>query len=172
MATDWSVSEDGLVWTFNMRDDVPWVAYNPATGEATVVTDDDGAPRMVNAHDVEYAVKRTLDPATGSDYAYVTYVIKNAAAINGGDEELTIDDLGVKALDDYTVQFTLEQPAGSMNPVVHTAMGDIPVDLEQVAEIWPPDGKSPAEHTVEAKARDYAFEKLAQDVLSRTVQGW
>ena len=62
LATDWDVSDDGLVWTFNMRDDVPWVAYNPATGEATVVTDDEGNDRMVNANDVEYAVKRTLDP--------------------------------------------------------------------------------------------------------------
>jgi oligopeptide transport system substrate-binding protein len=111
LATKWSVSDDGLVWTFEMRDDVPWVAYNPATGEATVVTDDDGAPRMVNAHDVEYAVKRTLDPATGSDYAYVLYIIEGAMEVNGGEEE-DLDTIGVKAVDDYTVEFTLKQPAG------------------------------------------------------------
>ena len=111
LATDWSVSADGLVWTFNMRDDVPWVAYNPATGEATVVTDDEGNPRLVNAHDVEYGVKRTLDPATGSDYAYVLYIIEGAMDFNSGDEE-DVDTVGVEAVDDYTVAFTLKQPAG------------------------------------------------------------
>jgi oligopeptide transport system substrate-binding protein len=111
LATDWSVSSDGLVWTFNMRDDVPWVAYNPATGEATIVTDEEGNDRMVNAHDVEYAVKRTLDPATASDYAYVLYIIEGAMAVNTGEEE-DLDAIGVKAVDDYTVEFTLKQPAG------------------------------------------------------------
>ncbi|MFN2154312.1 MAG: ABC transporter substrate-binding protein, partial [Anaerolineae bacterium] len=111
LATDWSVSDDGLVWTFNMRDDVPWVRYNPATGETEVMTDENGDPAMVNAHDVEYAVKRTLDPATGSDYAYVLYIIDGAMAVNTG-EETDLDTVGVKAVDDYTVAFTLKQPAG------------------------------------------------------------
>jgi oligopeptide transport system substrate-binding protein len=111
LATDWSVSDDGLVWTFNMRDDVPWVNYNPATGEVTIMTDDEGNPDMVDAHDVEYAVKRTLDPATGSDYAYVLYIIEGAMAVNTGEEE-DLDTIGVEAVDDYTVAFTLKQPAG------------------------------------------------------------
>jgi oligopeptide transport system substrate-binding protein len=111
LATSWEVSEDGLVWTFHMRDDVPWVQYNPATGEVTVMTDDDGNPQMVKAHDVEFAVKRTLDPATGSDYAYVLYIIEGAIAVNTG-EETDLDTIGVEAIDDYTVAFTLENPAG------------------------------------------------------------
>jgi oligopeptide transport system substrate-binding protein len=111
LATSWEVSEDGLTWTFHMRDDVPWVQYNPATKEVTVMTDDEGNPRMVNAHDVVYATKRTLDPATASDYAYVLYIIKGALAVNTG-EETDLDTIGVEALDDYTVAFTLEQPAG------------------------------------------------------------
>ena len=74
--------------------------------------DADGNPRFVNAHDVVYSAKRTVNPETGSDYAYVTYVIKNSFAVNSGDAEVTLDDLGVVALDDYTVQFTLEYPAG------------------------------------------------------------
>jgi oligopeptide transport system substrate-binding protein len=111
LATEWENSEDGLTWTFHMRDDVPWVQYNPATGEVVVMTDDEGNPRMVNAHDVEYGVKRTLDPATASDYAYVLYIIKGAIPVNSG-EETDLDTIGVEALDDYTVAFTLEQPAG------------------------------------------------------------
>lgn len=112
LATDWEVSEDGLVYTFNMRDDIPWVHYNPTTDEWTQVTDEEGNPRFVTADDVVYGVKRTLDPATASTYAYVLYNIANGAAVNGGEEGVTVDDLGVEALDATTVQFTLEAPAG------------------------------------------------------------
>jgi len=111
LATEWSASADGLAWTFKMRNDVPWVRYNPATGETTVQTDEEGNPLMVKAQDVEYAVKRTLDPATASDYAYVLYIIKGALAYNSG-EETDAATVGVKAVDDYTVEFTLEHPAG------------------------------------------------------------
>jgi oligopeptide transport system substrate-binding protein len=111
LATEWEANEDGTVWTFHMRDDVPWVLHNPATGESEVVTDEEGNPIMVNAHDVEYAVKRTLNPETASDYAYVLYIIEGAIEYNTG-EETDPETVGVKALDDYTVEFTLHKPAG------------------------------------------------------------
>ena len=114
LATDWEegVDADGnQTWTFNLRDDIAWVHHDPVTGETYQVTDADGNPRFVNANDVVYGTKRTIDPATASDYAYVLYIIKNAQAVNGGDEELTLDDVGVEALDDNTVMFTLETPA-------------------------------------------------------------
>ena len=104
LATEWKVSEDGLKWTFKMRKDVQFVQYDPATKKAT-------KKGPVTAKDVVYSVKRTVNPATASDYAYVDYIIKNAQAINKG-ENKNLDDLGVKAIDDYTVEFTLEQPAG------------------------------------------------------------
>jgi oligopeptide transport system substrate-binding protein len=117
LASSWEANEDGTVWTFHLRNDIPWVSYNPLTGETTQVnrTDADGAdlgPAFVNANDVVYAVKRAIDPNTASDYAYVLYSIKNAAAVNGGDETLTLDDVGVAAPDEWTVVFTLESPAG------------------------------------------------------------
>ena len=114
MADSWEAGEDAdgnQTWTFNLRQDIPWIRYNPVTGETTQEADADGNPRFANAHDVVYGVKRTVDPNTASDYAYVLYVIKNAQDINGGSEEVTIDDLGVTAIDDWTVQFTLETPA-------------------------------------------------------------
>ncbi|MDY7040251.1 MAG: ABC transporter substrate-binding protein [Chloroflexota bacterium] len=82
LATDWAPSEDGLTWTFNLRDDVYWVRYDTATKTVEQVLDDEGNPRMVTAYDIEYAVKRTLDPRTASDYAYVLYIIKNGEAVN------------------------------------------------------------------------------------------
>lgn len=75
LAQRWSASSDGLKWTFTMRQDVRWVQYDPASGKAEI-------KRPVTARDVEYGVKRTLDPATGSGYAYVLYVIKEGEAFN------------------------------------------------------------------------------------------
>ena len=94
LATSWEVSEDGLVWAFHLRKDVKWT---------------DGTP--VTAHDIEYAVKRTCDPATASDYAYVLYIIKGAKEVNTG-EITDLNYIGVKAIDDYTIQFALNNPAG------------------------------------------------------------
>jgi len=113
LATEWSVSEDGLTWTFKMRNDVPWVKYNTVTGQVEQVLDADGNPRIVNAHEVEYAVKRTLNPETASDYAYVLYIIKGGKALNEAEEvtDELINAVGVKAVDDFTVEFTLETPA-------------------------------------------------------------
>ncbi len=94
LAKSWFASDDGLVWTFVMRDDVKWT---------------DGKP--VTAYDVEYGVKRTLNPATASDYAYVLYVIKGAQDYNTGEVE-DASVVGVKAVGDYIVRFELNHPAG------------------------------------------------------------
>lgn len=114
LATEWTPSEDGLEYTFNMRDDITWVKYNCSTGEVEQVLDEDGNPIPVTAHDVVYGVRRTINPETASDYAYVMYVIKNGEAVNTTEEEITpelLETIGVEAVDDYTVKFTLEYPA-------------------------------------------------------------
>lgn len=114
LATEWTegTDENGRqTWTFTLRDDIPWVFYDPATGETSIVTDEEGNELYVTADDVVYGVKRTLDPATASDYAYVLYNVLNGQAVNAGEEGLTIDDLGVAAPDPQTVVFTLESPA-------------------------------------------------------------
>ena len=65
LAPTWDIGEDAdgnQTWTFYLRDDVPWVKYDPVTGETTQEVDADGNPRFVNAYDVEYGAKRTVDP--------------------------------------------------------------------------------------------------------------
>ena len=119
MATEWTISDDGLVYSFELRDDVYWVRYNPDTGKVEQVMDENKKPRKVTAHDFVYGMQRTQDPATASDYSYVNWGwVKNAQAINGGsdlgeDDPLygKVEELGVRAVDDFTVEITLEQPA-------------------------------------------------------------
>ncbi len=90
MAESWEVSEDGLTYTFKLRD-AKW---------------SDGQP--VTAQDFEFAWKRALDPATAAEYAYQMYYLKNGEAFNSG--EVAADEVGVKAVDDKTLEVVLESP--------------------------------------------------------------
>ncbi len=131
LATDWEASDDGLVWTFHLRDDVYWVHYDPQTKAAE-------KKRKLTAHDVEYSVKRTIDPTTGCDYAHMDYIIKNAYAVNSGDESVSLDSVGVVALDDHTVQFTLEHPAGYFPYIAGVPMNwPVPREvIEEFGDVW------------------------------------
>ena len=91
IAESWEISEDGLVYTFHLRQS-KW---------------SDGTP--LTANDFVYAVKRILDPAAAFENAYSFYVIKNGEAYNLGN--CAFEDVGVKALDDYTLQYTMEYPS-------------------------------------------------------------
>jgi oligopeptide transport system substrate-binding protein len=109
LATEWKVSADGLKWTYKMRNDVKWVARDPKTGEIKEVG-------PVTAKDVVYGTLRTLDPSTASDYAFVLYVLQGGEEFNTAkptDEDFAKkqEAVGVKAVDDYTVEFTLKAPA-------------------------------------------------------------
>lgn len=96
LATEWGCDETGLVWTFKLRPGVMW--YDAEGNEyAETVADD-----------FVYAASRVLDPAYGSKTADVLYVLKNAEAYYEGKCEW--EDVGVKAIDDYTLQYTLERP--------------------------------------------------------------
>ncbi|WP_342833359.1 peptide ABC transporter substrate-binding protein [Candidatus Hadarchaeum sp.] len=112
LAISWEVSEDGLIWTFRMRDDVHWVCYDPSSHIVA-------KKRPVNAYDIEYAVKRVADPATGANWAFLLYhIIRNFYEVNVGVPGFTIDDVGVKALDSTTVQFILEKPAAYFTYII------------------------------------------------------
>lgn len=98
LATSWSVSEDGLVWTFNIREGVYW--YDHRGREVAEVV----------AQDWVDALKYVFTPENQSATANIAYnVIKNGRAYYNG-EITDFDQVGVKALDKYTLQFTLEAP--------------------------------------------------------------
>jgi oligopeptide transport system substrate-binding protein len=109
MAERWDISSDGKIYTFHLRDDVPWVRYNGA--QVVKVQDCAGRDRMVTAHDFEYGILRALNPKTESPYAYVlASVIQGAGPYN----ESNVADpatVGVKALDDRRLQVTFREPA-------------------------------------------------------------
>lgn len=66
----------------------------------------DGKP--VTAHDFVFSWRRALDPKTASEYAFILYALKNGEAINSG--KMSPDTLGVKAVDDKTLEVVLERP--------------------------------------------------------------
>ena len=68
MATSYEASEDGLVYTIKIMDNVPWVKYDPTKDEVVKVQDCEGKDRMVTAEDFKYGLMRSLNPATASEY--------------------------------------------------------------------------------------------------------
>ncbi|MCB9436396.1 MAG: peptide ABC transporter substrate-binding protein [Anaerolineales bacterium] len=112
LATSWEVSEDGTVWTFNLRNDVMWVRYDPATGEAEAL-------RPVVAGDFVYGIQRACDSRLGSYYGSIaaTVVAGCDVAFFTPVEEMTDelafgDTVGVSAPDDQTVVIELQFAAG------------------------------------------------------------
>ena len=93
IAKSYDVSEDGLVYTFHLREDAKWSNGDP-----------------VMANDFVYAWRRLVDPNTASEYAFIMDVagVKNAASVNAG--EASLEELGVKAVDDSTLEVTLALP--------------------------------------------------------------
>ena len=89
VALRWEISDEKA--TFWLRDNAKWSNGDPVT-----------------AHDFVFAWRTVVTPSTASEYAFILYPIKNAEAINRGERPAT--DLGVRALDDFTLEVELERP--------------------------------------------------------------
>ncbi|MEB6292502.1 peptide ABC transporter substrate-binding protein [Mammaliicoccus sciuri] len=81
-------SSDGKTWTIQLRDNAKWSNGDPVT-----------------AHDFVYAWQRSVDPDTAAEFAYMFENIENAKEITQGDKKP--EELGVKAIDDHTLQIKL-----------------------------------------------------------------
>lgn len=119
-AESWTISDDGTVYTFKLRDDAQW---------------SDGVP--VTAQNFVDAFERLFTPATAAEYAYLQYPIKNSSKLASG--ELTdFSELGVKALDDKTLEITLEAATPYfLQALTHYTAYPIRKDLiEQFGDQW------------------------------------
>ncbi|HYF75371.1 MAG TPA: peptide ABC transporter substrate-binding protein [Candidatus Nitrosocosmicus sp.] len=90
IAEKWETSTDGKVWTFHLRD-AKWT---------------DGTP--VTANDFKYGAMRALDPKTPRDYTYFLYDIVGAEEYSTG--KGSAEQVGIKVIDDKTIEYTLKQP--------------------------------------------------------------
>jgi oligopeptide transport system substrate-binding protein len=131
LATDWSVSSDGLRWTFALRDDISWVAFDSSLDEVTAL-------RPVTAEDVVYAVWRACDPATHAPHAATLFIIKGCREINNTDpalitEQTLANTIRVAAINSTSLSIELEQKAAHFPSLTTTSIMS-PVAREAFAE--------------------------------------
>lgn len=98
-AESWDVSEDGLTYTFHLRENGKWSNGDP-----------------VVAGDFEYGWKRVLNPETISERAEFLYSIEGAEAYNKS--EGAVEDVKITAVDDYTLEVVLRAPTSYFDEFV------------------------------------------------------
>jgi ABC-type oligopeptide transport system substrate-binding subunit/class 3 adenylate cyclase len=93
LAERWEISDDGLRYVFHLREGLTW---------------SDGTP--LTAHDVEFGIKRVLDPGSPGSSVAIYFALENGEETYLG-RNTDWDAVGVRALDDRTVEFRLNAPA-------------------------------------------------------------
>ena len=92
VAESWDISDDGMTYTFHLRNNAKWSNGDPVTAE-----------------DFRWSWQRAISPLLGSEYSYMYYPIENAEAYNLGNEP-DFSKVGVSVLDYYTIQVKLNSP--------------------------------------------------------------
>lgn len=113
VAQSWDVSEDGRIYTFHLRENARWSNGDPVT-----------------AQDFIFSYNRLLHANLGAPYAYRLYAIKGAEAYHKGKTN-DFSTLGIKALDDYTLQIELQEPLPYFAPMI-TFMSWYPVHKDTI----------------------------------------
>lgn len=150
MASDIKVSDDNRVYTFTLRD-AKWSNGDPLT-----------------AQDFEFAWKRVLDPKLAAEYAYQLYYIKNAEKVHTG--KAKPEELGVKVLDDKTLEVTLENPTPYFLEL--TAFYTYyPVD-KKVVEANPKWANEAATHVSNGPFKMKSWEHKSKIVLEKNENYW
>ncbi|MGZ4340167.1 MAG: ABC transporter substrate-binding protein, partial [Gaiellaceae bacterium] len=93
LAERWEISDDGLRYVFHLREGLAW---------------SDGTP--LTAHDVEFGIKRVLDPESPGSSVAIYFALENGEDTYLG-RNTDWDTVGVRALDDRTIEFRLNAPA-------------------------------------------------------------
>ncbi|TNC52421.1 peptide ABC transporter substrate-binding protein [Rubellimicrobium rubrum] len=120
-AADYTVSEDGLTYTFTLRPEAKWSNGDPLT-----------------ANDFVFAWRRAADPATASPYSWYIDLMKVANASQVVSGEVPPDQLGVRAVDDHTLEVTLSAPIPYFPQMVtHTTTFPVPQRIvEELGDAW------------------------------------
>jgi ABC-type oligopeptide transport system substrate-binding subunit len=108
LATHFETNSDDSRFTFFLRGHPnPRGIQMPGGARTEVARWTDGAP--ITAHDFVYSWRRVIDPATAAFFAYVLYYVQNGKDIQQGRKR--VEQLGVRALDDFTFQVELDRPS-------------------------------------------------------------
>ncbi len=119
VAESWEESEDGLTYTFMLRDDATWTNGDPVTSQ-----------------DFVDSWLRILNPETAADYAYQLFFIQGAEEYNAG--EGAVEDVAIVAPDETTLEVTLKAPAPWFVPLMsHQSYFPIPMaTVEEFGDQW------------------------------------
>ncbi|MCD8011333.1 MAG: peptide ABC transporter substrate-binding protein [Lachnospiraceae bacterium] len=115
IAETWEISDDGLTYTFHLREDSYW-----SDGE------------QITAQDFVYSLQRLMDPDTASPYAFIGEYIKNGLAVETG--EMDPSELGVTAEDDFTLVVELENPTSYFLSLIGSSGQFAPLRQDVVEE--------------------------------------
>lgn len=116
MADHWSISDDGLVYTFHIRDNAKW-----SNGDA------------ITAQDFVDSYKRMLTPAFAAEYSYLLWFVKGAEDYNKGKTD-DFSQVGFKATDPQTLQVTLKQPVPFLLRIIASHYAWYPVPTKVIAK--------------------------------------
>jgi len=135
LARSWSVSEDGLTWTFDLREDINWVRYNPQTQAVEAV-------RPVAAGDVVYAIQRACDPTRPSPVTANLMVIRGCLTVANAFPQVINDlfiarEIGVRATGPHTLQIELLFPTSYLPSLLSTPeFRPLPREAVTAAQDW------------------------------------
>lgn len=113
LAQSWEVSDDGRTWTFHLRDDIFWIRAAETDSRRTRMWDVEPV-RPVLAGDMVYAIQRICGRETQTPDAFILFLIQGcqrayeATSVTAAD----LNRIGVRAIDDFTLQISLAKPAG------------------------------------------------------------
>ncbi len=174
-AQSWTISDDGLTWTFDLRQDVFWVQPTKADGNETAVI----PIRPVTADDIVFALQRTCTRSTGTPDAFIYFVIQGCRYLYEnplkGKQTLTDHDqlllFGAKAIDDHTLAVSLNTPGSNFLSMTSSpAFTAVPRDLvEEYGDDAGVEGKSPTWNSVEEAVYSGAFIIAPTSTKDRTI---
>lgn len=136
LAREWITSEDGLTWTFSLRDDVYWLRRTSSSIGLLSGEDEIQVIRPVVASDVVFAIQRACDNRLSTPDIFVLFIIEGCERVFNLDEmtETELNSIGARAINDRTLEITLTEPASHFLTMTSTWLLR-PVPAEYVREM-------------------------------------